>query len=145
MPDKEAVKRFFTESLLHKSPPGRFEITKNKTERLKNDLCKGEKLVFTYQAKLVYLGYADSGVILNTEPNKDEYPSYFLVDVKRIYPAQGSLKEFRDKLLEEGIETKIGGPNWTKLKEDSQELKEKLKKIWEFFIYSKKTDISIVD
>jgi hypothetical protein len=137
MRDEKAVQSFFENYLPYKAcPRGRFEITRGRIA--KDGLSISEKLVFTYQSKLVYLGYAASEVARNTEPNNDTYPSFFLVDVQRIYPAQGTMQNFEETLRDKGLLKKniLNSQGWPRI-EDSSELD----KIWELFKAPKQADI----
>jgi hypothetical protein len=139
MRTKQDVQYFFEKGLRHKSSPGRFKFTKGRIAK-KYRFPKDEKLVFTYQAKLVYLGYAVSGVDYNTDSDKNIYPLCFLVDVKRIYRAKDiRLKDFADALGEKILEGKniFTGAGWPILKDSP-----KLTEIWESFKAPEQADIS---
>jgi hypothetical protein len=123
------VREFFEDYLPHEaSPPGRFQLTRGRIAE--DGLSIGEKLVFSYQSKLVYLGHAASGVAPNAEPDNGESPSFFLVDAQRIYRARGTLRDFEDALREKGLLQKniVKSQGWPTL-EDSPELD----KIWQSF------------
>ena len=123
------VRKFFENYLPRKaSPAGKFSLPRGRIAE--DGLSIGEKLVFSYQSKLVYLGHAASGVAPNTEPGDDGYPLFFLVDAQRIYRARGTLQDFEDALREKGLLQKniVKCQGWPTL-EDSPELD----KIWQLF------------
>ena len=129
MRTEKDVRRFFKKYLPHEaSPLGRFLLTRGRIAE--DGLSIGEKLVFSYQTKLVYLGHAASGTAPNSNPAEGEYASFFLVDVERIYPASGTLQEFEDAVREKGLYQKniVKTQGWPRL-EDSPELDE----VWQSF------------
>ena len=122
MRTEEDVRWFFEDYLPNEaSPPGRFLLTHGRIAE--DGLSIGEKLVFSYRSKLVYLGHAASGTAANSNPNESENPSFFLVDVERIYPARGTLRDFEDAVREKGLHQKniVKSQGWPRL-EDSPEL-----------------------
>jgi len=68
MQTKADVRTFFDDYLPREaSPAGKFLLTRGRIAE--DGLSIGEKLVFSYHPKLVYLGHAASGVAPNTEPD----------------------------------------------------------------------------
>lgn len=106
MRTSEMVREYFEESLPTKHG-GKFLLTAG---RISTDGIKpGEKLVFTLNGDIVYVGIAASERRKYTGTQdwpSQFYPFYFLVDTNQIYRAKGSLVQFEDELHDHGLHDK---------------------------------------
>ena len=116
MPSIEAVHEYFNEKLASRIPQGRFLLTKG---RIKPDgLSIGEFVVFTYKAKLVYIAVVSQEVTPNLDNDKDDYPSYFCIDLATLTSCKGTLSEFNKKLIDNHVTDKsFGGQGWVQVPE----------------------------
>lgn len=110
----EAVHEYFNDKLAARQPQGKFLLTKG---RIKSDgLSIGEIVVFTYKANLVYFAFVSQEVTQNEDPDSSEYPSYFCIDLATLTPCTGTLSEFNQRLIQQGVtDKKFGGQGWVQV------------------------------
>jgi hypothetical protein len=114
MPSIEAVHEYFNEKLANREPQGRFSLTKGKIKP--DGLSIGELVVFTYKAQLVYIAMVSQEVTPNADSDKEDYPSYFCIDLATLIPCTDSLKEFNRQLIEKKVTNKnFGGQGWVQV------------------------------
>ena len=104
---------------------GRFRIKKGRID--KRNFKEGERLIFTFDSEVVYLSIAESGIIENDDNHKKAFPSYFSINVDKIY----CVKNLTLSDLEKQIQKIYPGKNilisrgWPIIEEN-----EKTKKLW---------------
>ncbi len=130
MQNRDMVRKYFEVSL-PKKYGGKFLFKKGWIAE--GELSAGEKVVFTYNGDLVYLGVAaserqDYTGELGWSPH--DYPYYFLVDTNQLYCGWGSLADFESKLSENGLLEKniVRSQGWPHLQDSLQ-----LDDIWNCF------------
>lgn len=121
METQEMVDHFFNVTLNERTPPGKFRLTETRIG--KDGMYIGEKLIFTYKGKIVYVAESKSGRIVNSDKDLIEYPYLFLIDMSSLIKAKGDLIElekilFSKKLINKNI---VQSQGWPKL-DDSEEL-----------------------
>ncbi len=132
MKNENMVHNYFLTKLKATNPPGQFLMTKGRMG--KDGIRPGEKIVFSYYKKILYLGVATTGREDYAGPqcwSPLDYPHYFCVNVDTLVPAQGTLDKFEHRVHLKGLHDKhiVQAQGWPRL-EDSKELD----KIWNEFI-----------
>jgi hypothetical protein len=92
------VRRFFVQELSRRTPPGKFRVTPGRIAR-KDGLRRGEFLLFTHKAQIVFTACANSGLVDNlndTDDMREKYPCYFIVDLGTLQEAEVRLDEFEN-------------------------------------------------
>ena len=125
----EKVRKYFETDLLKTDPPGQFLVTRNRAAK-SDGISAGEKLIFSWQAQIIYVGVAASDLRDYRGPQEweYEYPSYFLVDLAMLWRAQGSLEKLETEVLQQGLHSKriVRSQGWPRLVDS-----ELLSRIWE--------------
>ncbi len=87
----DGVRRFFFTDIRERKPPGRFDVTPGRIAQ--DGLVSGEALVFTYKARVVFTARVGSGLMPNEDEERQQYPSYFVVDLATLREAD---EDFHD-------------------------------------------------
>lgn len=85
----DGVRRFFFEELPRRTPPGMFQVTPRRISL--DGLSKGERLLFTYRARIVFTALAASRLVPNVGNESRKYPHYFRVDLTTLCEADEDL------------------------------------------------------
>jgi hypothetical protein len=91
---------YFEEDLPMRTPSGQFRIPRGWIAE--DGLTVGEPLFFSYQGEVLYSAKAGTGRQNNRDEYSDEYPFYFLVDMKTVRRIAISLEELEERLRATG-------------------------------------------
>ncbi|MBW2621529.1 MAG: hypothetical protein JRD68_01365 [Deltaproteobacteria bacterium] len=132
MKNEAMVHRYFLSTLKARTPPGQFLMTKGRMSR--GGIHPGEKIVFSYYKKIMYLSVAATGREDYRGSQKWlplNYPHYFCVDMDSLVPGKSTLDKFEHRVRIKCLHDKniVQAQSWPRL-EDSEELD----KIWHEFI-----------
>ncbi len=132
MQNEDMVHKYFKSTLKIAKPTGQFLMTKGRISQ--DGIHQGEKIVFSYRKKIVYLGVAASGRKKYRGPQRwlpREYPHYFCIDMDKLRPGRGAIDEFEKRVFESDLHDKniVQAQGWPRL-EDSKELDQ----LWYEFI-----------
>jgi hypothetical protein len=115
------VDNYFENTLPNRTPPGKFLVTKGRIAE--NGLHYSEKLIFSYEGKIIYVAKILSSRNENVGFDSADYPFYFTIDLSTLSRAKGTLMGLEDKLGQKGLLSKniVQSQGWPRL-EDSPAL-----------------------
>lgn len=80
--DKVSIKEFFFSDLPNRENPGAFYLTKGRLSSEKFSF--GEKIVFSYEGKAIFISESASDILDSNDQDKDKYPTYFQVNLEKL-------------------------------------------------------------
>ena len=138
---------FFTKCLPKRNPPGKFRMLctsdKAKPKIGKNGLREGEKLIFTFKNKIIWIGEADSGRCPNIKDERSvdlkKYPFYFVLKMGKNKPRKAKenskLIDFENELrvIYPDLKNLAKSHGWPKIDTESEKDQLKKKKLEKLF------------
>ena len=92
---EDGVRKFFSCTIQNRKPPGIFRVTKGRIAD--GALEPGEQLLFTYEARVMFIALAKSELMLNSDAQSAKYPKLLVVDCATLRQVDEDLREVEEE------------------------------------------------
>ena len=115
----EDFEHFFSKELPARTPPGKFRVTDGRIKP--GGLAPEEHVLFQYNGKIRRIARSESGLKINLDNKKNQYPYYFVVDLESMFKVSATISDINNK-----FEINLATQGWNHIPEP------KASEIWNY-------------